>query len=148
MKYNFFILICIGFLSCIDNEKEIFEIQNYITNEKIYFIRYEWGNDEATLITLNKDEENSYYNINKTSFVSNGFSPFYYKMSNDSLYIYGSGFKEPELNKFITKIKFINIDNAEYITISENQKYKKMGLSIFPEKEKKRLEYVDSLDLK
>ncbi len=71
---------------------------------------------------------------------------FFYKMDNDTLYIYGADFEKPKIDKFKTKVKLISLENYEFTKLGENKKYEILGVKVFPPKEILRLNYVDSLN--
>jgi hypothetical protein len=124
--------ISISFANIFGDKKEITKL-NLSNNENIYLILTSWGNDERMAIGLDDDLEGGYINEYPEKYNSDNGSPFFYKASNDSLYIYGN-FSKPKINKFKTHIIFKEMDNVDYLEF--NKKYIRLGFRIFPASKK------------
>ncbi len=112
--------------SCTHTEKV--KLNNTISDETIYLKYYQWGiDDEMIIISLNKS---NHPKNNKDILLNNNC--IYYKLQNDTLYIYRVS-PPSEINiaeKFKTKIKFIDLPNYKFIELKKT--CQDNGLNFFP----------------
>ena len=132
------IVITLGILSVLyfafGDHKELDRLKNPVNNEEIYLIKVSWGlEDYRMAISLNRKLKGGFSNNFDDKYLLDYGDHIFYKFSNDTLLIYGSEFDKPKVNNFMTPIKFITLENPEFIRLGENGHYKKYGLNIFPE---------------
>ncbi len=115
-------------------EKEVIELTNDFNGEKIFVIKKSWGiNDSKIAIGLDENVGIAYYNCKDKYVLTTGSDFIFYRFEGGKLLIYNDNFKQPELNKFKTKIEFISLSNPEFYNLLNNMNYKKQGILKFPE---------------
>jgi hypothetical protein len=111
---------------------EIEIITNENNGENIYLLCSYWGNDERMAIGLNKELRKGFLYSYPEKYNLDWASPFFYKLENDTLFIYGLKFIKPEITKFKTIFKQIELTKQDYDSLCNNKIYLKLGLNIFP----------------
>ena len=132
--------ICIAFLLIIlgmgfNKADEVVKLQNQKSGETIFLLKTAWGNDERMAIGLDNKLKGGFGNVYPEKFNVNISFPFFYKLSNDTLFIYSDRFQKPQVDKFRTHIKLIEMAPSEFVSYCKYEKYKKIGLKVFPESE-------------
>ncbi|MEM9674562.1 MAG: hypothetical protein AAF992_18360 [Bacteroidota bacterium] len=142
------IVFLLQFDEGIQQEQVVVELINNRNSEKIYLIKTYWGlGDSRMAIGLDKELDGGVSNHYPDKFEEIAASEyFYYKLSKDTLHIYGGIFRSPKENNFQTPVIIHKISNPESIHLSRNKNYKKKELSVFPPSVIERLEYVDGLE--
>jgi hypothetical protein len=130
---TFFIGCILFFIIAFCDRKETVKIVNKKNGEKIYLIKTTWGNDERMAIGLDKKLKGGVGYLYPEKFNVNYSTRFFYKLSNDTLFIYNGGFEKPINNKFKTPIKLIELETNDFESLCKDNKYKELGLKVFPE---------------
>ena len=112
---------------------EVVKLQNQNNGENIFLLKTAWGNDERMAIGLDDKLKEGFGNEYPEKFNVNISFPFFYKLSNDTLFIYSDRFQKPKVDKFRTHIKLIEMSPADFVSYCKYDKYKKIGLQVFPE---------------
>lgn len=127
------------------DHKELKKIKNPVNGEKIYLMKVSWGLDDYRMaIGLDRKFSGGFANEYNEKYLLDYGEYFFFKFSSDTLLIYGSEFENPIVNNFKTPLRFIYLENPEFIRYGENEYYKELGLSVFPKSVIKRFEYNDS----
>lgn len=100
-------------------------------DEKIYFHKLSWGNDEMLAVSLNKSISVSWAKVE--NYTLGCGCCILYGLINDTLFLYGNNIAIPKNNKFKTPIKVIFLGNSD----SLYKTYKSEGLEMFPPEDKK-----------
>mgnify|MGYP000937134638 CR=1 FL=1 len=114
--------------------KEITKIINPNLKEKIFLIHTAWGSHDKIAIGLNRELRGGDGFIYPEKFNSDCADPFFYKLSEDTLFIisFPGRFNQPEINQFRTYVNII--DNfTSYDSLCINSNYKTLGYKVFPE---------------
>ena len=115
--------------SCRFDHVEKVKIFNPISKENIYLKYYAWGlNNEMDVISLNRKTA---LPDSCKDYVLNG-GAFFYKLQNDSLFLYGV-WDASKLNgqkNFKTKINFVGVQNYEFIELCTT--YLEKRVKVFP----------------
>lgn len=115
-------------------EKEVIEITNDYNGEKIFLIKKSWGiNDSKIVIGLDDNVGIAYNNSEDKYVLTTGADFIFYKFENGKLIVYDNSFKQPEINKFQTKVEFKSLSNPEFYNLLSNLNYKKQEIMKFPE---------------
>jgi hypothetical protein len=135
---GFYVFLTIAF----GDKKEAVRLVNYRNGEKIFLLKTTWGNDERMAIGLDKKLKGGFGNIYPEKYNADHASLFFYKLSEDTLFVYNGRFEKPEINKFRTHIKLIELEGYDFNLLCKNNKYKELGLKVFPESE---MTLIDSI---
>lgn len=136
-----FLVICLLLISIATSSCSEFDtiktvvIENKSLKEKIYLKWFARGiNYERSVITSNPNlsTENK---IEEQAYQENTGSPYFYKLSNDTLSIYGGNWEITENSNFRTTVVFNELTNPEFIKLTKD--YEKKGLKVFPPSHKK-----------
>jgi hypothetical protein len=132
--------ICIALLLIIlglgfNKADEVVQLQNQKNGETIFLLKTAWGNDERMAIGLDDNLKGGFGNVYPEKYNANISFPFFYKLNNDTLFVYSDRFQKPQVEKFETHIKLIEMAPAEFVSYCKYDKYKKLGLKVFPESE-------------
>lgn len=112
-------------------KSETVKIRNEKLNEIIYLKQYSRGlNFELNVISTKRWYTKP--DISKEIVGMDGY-PFFYKLSNDTLHIYGSSWENIEHNILKTPIVYHELSNDDYLNLSRDMKYKKLGMNYFPQ---------------
>lgn len=132
-------------------KKDVVKLYNKSKDEEIYLMRLSWGIDDTKMtIGLDENLNSCWSNSEPDKYETNSSNDtwFFYKLTDDTLFVYGPVFSKPKFYKFKTFVKIIELHNGDFITMGENKKYKTFGLDIFPPIEIERLDYADKLEKK
>ena len=132
--------ICIALLLIIlgmgfNKADEVVKLQNQKNGETIFLLKTAWGNDERMAIGLDDKLKGGFGNVYPEKFNTKSSFPFFYKLNNDTLFVYSASFQKPQVDNFKTHIKLIEMAPAEFVSYCKFDKYKKLGLKVFPESE-------------
>jgi hypothetical protein len=110
-------------------------IENKSLGETIYLKWFARGlNYERSVITSDPDLDTE-KKIDEQAYQENFGSPYFYKLSNDTLSIYGGNWVITENSNFRTTVVFNELTNPEFIKLTKD--YEKKGLKVFPPSHKK-----------
>ena len=104
---------------------EVVKLQNQKNGETIFLLKTAWGNDERMAIGLDDKVKEGFGNVYPEKFNSNSSFPFFYKLNNDTLFVYSDSFQKPQVDNFKTHIKLIKMAPVEFVSYCEYDKYKK-----------------------
>jgi hypothetical protein len=132
--------ICIALLLIIlgmgfNKADEVVKLQNQKNGETLFLLKTAWGNDERMAIGLDNKLKEGFGNFYPEKFNTNSSFPFFYKLNNDTLFVYSASFQKPQFDNFKTHIQLIEMAPAEFVSYCKFDKYKKLGLKVFPESE-------------
>jgi len=107
------------------------EVHSNTLNESIYLKKISWGltyDHEIVVVSMSSDKKTEPDSTKEFIFLS---SEIFYKVSNDSLYIYtASKVKEPINFNSKFKIEQVELSNPEMMDLRGYDNYKKQGLKM------------------
>jgi hypothetical protein len=107
------------------------EIKSKKNNESLFIRQKTWGmTSDNNIIAISNSSKNKFEM--DSDYIYQGYSVFFYRHIEDSLFVYVS--KKVEVPpKFFTKFKILQIQlsNTELMNLLANDAYKKKGISLF-----------------
>ena len=127
-----FLITCYA-MPTYETSYDIKEIKSIKLSESLYIKKKVWGiTDDNQLIVISKSHRKDFTTDSTVDYIYSGLSDFFYKFSQDTLYIYSIE-KSVIPSKLKSQIKIVQVElkNPEMMDLIKDESYKNKGLIKF-----------------